>query len=419
MRGIGYTLINFINHLPADAKKANDFVFYTYDTGKHGNPLELLDLNGVKYESRVIKKLRHYKASDRLPRSMKFAVSFFNQLRVLRDIYLGDSRIKGLSDIDHFIQFDQMQPLPSRRNVKSTMIIYDLIPYVMEPDYLWGYRTARVNGCSIKGAARYEYRRRRWAAKARLIARRAKNLIAISEHTKQDFVKHLHINPKNIHVCLLGVDDEVFENEEDVVFEQYTPTGWGPMPRKVDLRNEKFILFVGGADHRRHLVDLVAAFNNLRARGENIKLVLAGDTMMGPFEIPNLKLQDYFENTSYLQDIIFLGFVDDIQRDWLYKHALAFVYPSVYEGFGLPILEAMQHACPVICYKNTSIPEVAGNAAMFANSYKGILKWVRRLMEDQQLVGQMVRRGRNQADKYSWSVTSSSIIKLIDHGSVS
>lgn len=170
-------------------------------------------------------------------------------------------------------------------------------------------------------------------------------------------------------------------------------------------------MFVGGADPRRRLVDLVAAFNNLRAQGHDIKLVLAGDTMLGAFMVPHLELQEYLKHTSYLDDIHFVGFVNDAQRDWLYQNALAFVYPSLYEGFGLPILEAMQYGTPVVSYNNSSISEISGDAAIIVNDYYNIVEVVNKLLTDTEQYKRLVSAGKKQAAKFSWQETSRAIFE--------
>jgi glycosyltransferase involved in cell wall biosynthesis len=407
-RGIGYTLINFINHLPEDAKKEHQFVLYHYEIEPDNDPFELLNLESVKYEARVIKLRKLYDTGNRGRTGIAMGIS--NQLKVLRDILLGDSRIKELKDLNHFLQFDQSQPLPSRSKVTSSLIVYDLIPYVMEADYLWSYKTARSHGRSRKNSFKHEAVRKVYKLKNQLITREAKHLIAISEHTKKDFVKYLGVNSKKIKVCLLGVDEVRSNNTSCEPFNRYRQTSWGPVSQKIDLSDKMFLLFIGGADPRRRLTDLLAAFNNLRAGGHEIKLVLAGDTMQGTDTTPVEELKKYFKNTSYINDIYFLGFVTDSQREWLYKNALAFVYPSLYEGFGLPILEAMRYGTPVITYENSSIVEVGGNAPIYSSGYKGIIDAVTKLY-DPSSRSNLNGLGISQAKKFSWDKTSSRILE--------
>jgi glycosyltransferase involved in cell wall biosynthesis len=411
MRGIGATLINFINNLPEDAKTNHTFILYLYDDAE--SPLDLINLNGIEYSTKYIDRPKQ--SSINLPRRLNAINRLINFLHKKRDILFGDSRIKNLKELDWFIQFDQNQPLPARHKVSSTLILYDLIPYVMENEYLYSYKTARKRGHSRKGALLHHVVRRSYAKKIRKIAKRAIRLIAISKYTKKDFVKYLDIKPQNITVVHLGINqlDNKSNLEDEPSFQRYIATSWGYLPEAVSIESQKYLLFVGGADPRRKLVDLVGAFNNLRAQGHDIKLVLAGDTMLGAFKVPHAELQKYLKHTSYLEDIYFLGFVDEIQRDWLYKNAIAFVYPSVYEGFGLPILEAMQYGTPVITYDNSSIKEVAGNAAMYASDYMDIIRHVKIIISDSKVRHKYGALGQRQASKFTWSNTSSDILKSI------
>ena len=414
MRGIGSTLINFIKNIPSDEKNKHDFVFYFQPTEDLDNPLDLLDLSGINYTVRSLKSPKQYDVGLPGPLNMVFnaGIRFF-QLR--KNILFGDDRLNDLKDIDYFLQFDQNRPLPARHKVKSAIIAYDIIPYVLEADYLWSYSTARARGCSMKGALRFSLARYFYKINTRAIMRKAHRLLAISEHTKNDLVNYMGLNPDKISICLLGVDlgqKHVSSNEPK--FNRYVLTSWGNVPQPIRIEKTKFLLFIGGVDQRRKVTDLVAAFNNLRARGENIKLVLAGDTMYGPATVPNVDLQKYFLNTSYIDDVIFMGFITREQRDWLYQHALAFIYPSIYEGFGLPVLEAMSYGCPVIAYPNSVTKEVAGGNCLYAENYQDIFDQVVYLLTQKTVVLNNIRlKGETQASRFSWAKTSKNILSIL------
>ena len=146
----------------------------------------------------------------------------------------------------------------------------------------------------------------------------------------------------------------------------------------------------------------------------DINLVLVGDTMLGETNIHNDTVRDYLKkNSSYNGDIYFLGYVDQSSLEWLYEHALAFVYPSTYEGFGLPILEAMRYGTPVVTYSNTSIYEVAGEAALYADGYLGIAEAVTRLLGDSNLRKKYASLSKNRAGNYKWENTATEIVTLL------
>jgi glycosyltransferase involved in cell wall biosynthesis len=327
---------------------------------------------------------------------------------------LGDPRIKHFKGIDCFLQFDQNQILPRSKSVKSVIIVYDLIPYILEKDYLNSYKTLRNRGHSfimslVSGLRRYQYVKR-----VRLNVKRAHRVIAISENTKKDFLRYTGVKKNKISVCLLGVGSKQMPTTPiDTKFKIYKNTVWGVIESNTDLLNNNFLLFIGGADPRRKIIDLVAAFNNLRAIGIDLKLVLAGDTMVGPTASEYIYIREYFKNTSYLDDIYFLGFVSEEQKAWLYKNTVAFIYPSIYEGFGLPILEAMQSQAPVITYKNSSIEEISSDAVIYANDYIGIKNAVVSLINDDQLRQKYIKRGIKNSSKYTWTNTAENIYKFV------
>lgn len=413
-RGIGYTIINFVSNISSEDRSKHKFIFYMLPhEHNNGDPLELLNLKEMDYEVRWLGP--NARLSKQLPGRLRFIISTLNQLLSLKDQYFGDSRVKSLKDIDIFVQCDQSQSLPKkRRGLTRVLFLYDMIPYALEWDYLWSYKTARhVKGFSRKAALRCSARRWLYGHKLRAACRRADKLLAISEATKDDFVRLAGVNPKKISVTPLGITHNVKSgsamNGNNLV--RYYPTDWGYIPRNFSFDPTiPFILFVGGADKRRKLEELTAAFNMLRAQGVEIKLVLAGDSMQGPGNIATEEIQYALKTSSYIDDIIFMGFVDDATREWLYQHALAFVFPSRYEGFGLPVLEAMQYGTPVISYRNAATVEVAGDAAIYANDPIGLAESTRQLIDNPSIVSKYKKAGASQALRFSWDKTSKSII---------
>jgi glycosyltransferase involved in cell wall biosynthesis len=413
MRGIGYTLINFINNLSPEVKKQHAFIFYYYYGENLEDPLEILELNGTKYETRPL--YAPHRINKKLPGKLNLLIRFLNQLISLSDIYRGDPRIRDVSGIDVFLQTDQSVSLP-RGRCRKVSIAYDLIPYVMEWDYLWNYKTARAHGLPRQAAVRCEWRRWLYIHKLRANTKRADKVIPISDVTRDDFLKYVSGNKQKYTTVPLGVNPpKALSAHNSLAMFRYVDTSWGYMKRPFKFdSDERFLLFVGGADKRRKLDDLVVAFNHLRAQGVELKLVLAGDSMQGPRNIATEPIQKALQNSSYLDDIIFMGFVDDQQRDWLYNNALAFVFPSMYEGFGLPVMEAFSYGCPVISYQNAATKEIAYDLPLYADNPDGLFSAVLQLlnMTASERSG-LEHRAIKKAAERSWSETSKEIIQAI------
>lgn len=410
MRGIGFTLINILNNLPPDARKKHKYVFYAFEENQ-ADAFDIFDLRDIDYEVRSIEEFK--RITKRLPGKLNIIVLLLNQLYALFDIHFGDSRYKNLQDLDIFLQSDQSISLPRGSGFKKALILYDIIPYVIEWDYMWSFKTARANGLSRTAATRCALRRYKYKYAAKSNCKRADILLAISEHTKQDFIKHIGIKGEKIVIAPLGVNKTSTDSKK--IQHRYISTSWGYSKRQYQLaEDEKFLLYLGGTDQRRKIDDLVNAFNHLRAGDEKIKLYLGGDVLEGPNNLPVKSNRDALLKSSYQEDICYLGFVSEEEKTWLYQNAVAFVYPSMYEGFGLPVIEAMANGCPVICYENSSIAEVAGNAAMYANDYLSIVDFVKELLDSPEQRKTYVEKGLIRSKRFTWDKTVSNIMGTLD-----
>lgn len=410
MRGVGSVVINFINNIPTTHKQKHQFIFYMEPNEvTRLAAIELLNLSDLQYEVRD-KPLIAADDLLTLPGRLRIVSRLTGKLFAFYRFRQG---LKGYdaSGLDVYIHTDQMQTMPLMPGVRQIMIAYDIIPYVLEWDYLWTYQTARKNGLSCKAAIATHLHRRTYIAKLRVNAKKSHRILAISKQTKADFINLAKAPASKVVVTYLGVTptDEALPKREPKT--KFAETSWGYQPRSFQFDTQvPFLFYVGGTDPRRKLDDLVTAFNHLRARGHNLKLVLSGDILQGPKNLPVKTTREALLNSSYANDIIYLGFVSDEVRDWLYERALAFVYPSMYEGFGLPILEAMQHGSPVITYSNSSIIEVAGEAALYAHDSVTLVSVLEQLLQDPSLRKKHIKLGESQAERFTWAKTSAVII---------
>lgn len=211
-------------------------------------------------------------------------------------------------------------------------------------------------------------------------------IIADSGSTKSDLMHTLHIPEEKIRVVYPGVDS------------RFRPADDCGIREKLRLEGP-FILTVGTIEPRKNLVGLLNAYRELRDGGIRHRLVVAGglgwryDRIFPT--VRSLGLED---------SVTFTGYVDSADLPALYSAADVFAYPSLYEGFGFPPLEAMACGCPVVTSDVSSLPEVAGDAAILVNprDSSAIAAGIRELLGDESLRADMSRKGREQALRFSW-----------------
>lgn len=218
-------------------------------------------------------------------------------------------------------------------------------------------------------------------------ARKADVIIADSENTKTDIVNYWKINPDKIRVVYFGIFKE---NLYNISLDEH---------KIKKIVNYKFILSVSGLNKNKNQDGLLKAFFQFKYkhRESDIKLVITG-----PIRDVNIELS--LKDKGLSEDIIYTGYVSDEELVWLYKNAYAFIYPSFYEGFGLPILEAMRVGCPVMCSETTSMPEVGGEAAEYFNPYDvdSIVDTIERVVLNENKMNEMKKQSIVQAEKFSY-----------------
>jgi glycosyltransferase involved in cell wall biosynthesis len=164
-----------------------------------------------------------------------------------------------------------------------------------------------------------------------------------------------------------------------------------------------FVLFVGTIEPRKNIATIVTAYEELRRRGRPEKLVIIGK--------PGWRYasdMDRIARSPFSADILLPGFVDVRTLSWYYHNASAFVYPSLYEGFGLPVLEAMHCGCPVIASNTSSIPEVAGDAGLLVSPLDSdaLTQQLLTLLSDDSRAREFAARGRQRAQSFTWHNTA-------------
>lgn len=224
--------------------------------------------------------------------------------------------------------------------------------------------------------------------------RAAGRIIAISECTKQDTVRLYGIAPDNIHVIPLGVHPRFRPIQ--------SPDALAAARGRYGLP-ARYVLSVGTIEPRKNLTLLLEAYQALLAGDPELGLVIVGQK--------GWLYERFFRRLAELGlegRVIFPGFVPGEDLPALYSAAACFAYPSLYEGFGLPVLEAMAGGTPVVCSNSSSLPEVAGDAALLLEpqDVEGWVVALRRILTDATLRVEMREKGRRQAARFTWDETA-------------
>ena len=166
---------------------------------------------------------------------------------------------------------------------------------------------------------------------------------------------------------------------------------------------------------RKNIVGLANMYFSFRKNGsEGIKLVMAGKEFENREELNDLGWQKVVEKSKYKDDIVFTGYVSDDELMELYRNASACVFPSKYEGFGLPVLEAMDLGAPVIAFNNSSIPEVAGDAAVLCKNEREFVSGIEKVVTDKHFKEEIIKRGYKQVNKFTWEKTAKETLDVLE-----
>lgn len=266
------------------------------------------------------------------------------------------------------------------------LTIHDLTPFVF-PEVVSKFRQKivfRINFSSGKFADR---------------------IITASQHSKQDLLQHLHLAEKHIAVISDGVS------------ERYTVLGHDDvLLRQINARYHipgRFLLYVGGFDRNKNLITLLQAFRRLLENHPSLKdtvyLVFTGTLTPAADTLRALSRE-----WGLGRSVIFTGFAPEEDLIRLYNAAEVFVFPSLYEGFGLPPLEAMACGTPVICSNAASLPEVVGDAAMQVSpdSPAELASAIYDVLSNPQLQERMRRKGLERAKEFSWNNTAGKTLQV-------
>jgi len=272
--------------------------------------------------------------------------------------------VKNKPDIWHMTT-----PLPIKlKGVKTVITVHDLIPL-------------RVPFTTLDVKSNFYYLFK-WACES------ADLILSVSEQTKKDIIEIYNIPAEKIQVTWQSIKaiPEV-KNDNNNFDKKYLSSH--------KIKKEKYVLFVGNIEPKKNIKSLILAMSLIDPK---VKLAIVGKKAW--------LWEDQLSNIDKYLDkkrVVFMDFVGDDELAVLFRNASCLVFPSIYEGFGLPVLEAMQHNCPVICSGTTSLPEVAGDAALYIDpyDYKDIRSKIVSVLEDPDLRRDMIAKGRKRVEFFS------------------
>lgn len=271
--------------------------------------------------------------------------------------------------------------LSLRSGCKQLPVIYDLNFEHYPQDH------------TLKNRLYYRYFFKRFARKATRIA-------TISEYSKEDIVKSYGVKPDKIDNVSCGIKEKFMPLTDDEI----------RATREKYSQGAPYFFFVGSMHPRKNIVRLLQAFEVFKKKSSNnVKLVLSGHIMWDDASISSV-----LEKHPYKEDIIFTGRVSDEELKYLLGSAHALTFVPTFEGFGLPIVDAFQSNVPVICSNTTSMPEVAGDAALKVDPFniEEIAEAMLRIMQSD-LCAELIEKGRKQKQKFTWDNTADLLISSI------
>jgi len=299
-------------------------------------------------------------------------------------------KIPANADLIHYPYFFPFSlTLPFFPTKKFVVTIHDLTPLVFPKAYPPG----------LKGNLKFLIQK--------LLVKKAAMVITDSQSSSADIVKFTGYPKEKIAVIYLSAESELKKISDDKIL--------NTIREKFNLP-DKFVLYIGDVNYNKNLPALVQA-----CRLVKIPLVIVGkqalSTDFNPSHVENRSLVELNNLVEGKKDVIRTGFVTQEEKTGLYSLASVYCQPSLYEGFGLPVLEAMACSCPVVAGRTSSLPEIGGEAALYVDPYNidDISRGIKTVVENNALRVKMIKEGLIQVKKFSWEKTAQETIKTYSH----
>jgi len=272
-----------------------------------------------------------------------------------------------------------------RRKTKMVVTMHDMIAFLYPENW------PGISGFRIRNYIKYS-------------SQRADIILAVSNCAKKDIIRILNIPEDKIKVIYCGINQKLFKPIPDLSLQ-------GIVKRKYGIR-KKYIFTVGPLGTRKNHDRLIDAYSILpKYIREDYQLVISGEKK-GTYH----NLLKKVSKTCLKDDVVFTGFIPEKEMPVIISAASLFVFPSLYEGFGIPLLEAMACGIPLLVSNVSSIPEVVGNAALLFDPYNinEMASVIERAVTDKDLSQKLVQRGFERIKKYSWENTAKEVLRVFE-----
>jgi glycosyltransferase involved in cell wall biosynthesis len=232
-------------------------------------------------------------------------------------------------------------------------------------------------------------------------AKKADRLITVSQFSKQDIVNLYHVVPEKISVVYNAASDDFFQANEEIKKETLLKLTNG----------DPYFVFVGSAHKRKNVERIMLAFDRFREKHDNYKFVFAGSNKYWDEDIKNT-----YNRLKYKSEVVLTGYISTEEMNRVVSSAVAIVYPSLFEGFGVPIVEGFAAHVPVITSNITSMPEVAGEAALLVNPIitEEIVEAMEILSTNETLRQKYIQLGMERNKNFSWDISAQRFWNVIN-----
>jgi glycosyltransferase involved in cell wall biosynthesis len=297
-------------------------------------------------------------------------------------------------DLMHFPHFN----VPVLYRKPFVITIHDLI--------LKRFPTRRA---STLGLIRYWLKNLAYQLVISSAIKRAKKIITVSSFTKNDILRYFRVEPKKVKVIYEGAPILSGVSFQSSTLRMRSLQGHYSQGQTLKIK-KPYLLYVGNAYPHKNLERLILAFQKLSEEKKDLQLVLVGE-----LDYFYQRLQKQFSN---IEGVVFADFVSDQELAGLYQNASLYVFPSLYEGFGLPPLEAMAYNLPVICSRASCLPEILGEAAIYFDPEDAddMVGKIKRALEDKDLQEKLILEGGKRIQRYSWEKMAQKVFEVYLRG---